>query len=187
MTIVEELRQVAARMATEPDVFDVDFEVAPPVTAEEVRAAEERLGAKLPEDLVALYTTTCGALYFAWRIRDNQTYRLGDEDDTHPGGDVDLRAPGKLRRSRGDDYVIVFSDGAGNGIALDLSDEADPAEPWVTYDHDIDAAEGMTYRDLAHIFQEMRELGFGSDDVTPVTENLLEFLGGRPLHEARVQ
>lgn len=171
------LRQIAARLSSAPDVFDVHFEVRPPARPADVAKAEKKLGAKLPRDLVELYTTVCGGLSFAWSVREGQAYRVRADEDDRPAGQVDLRGPKDLFKWSGTDCAVVWGDGTGDGVALDLTQGAKKA--FVTFDHDNGSGGTPSYAKVADVFADLVEtacMGGRADDL--MTRTLRRFLGG---------
>lgn len=178
MGLVDALRALAAKLGEHPDVFAVELAIGPPATAEAIAAAERNLGRALPPDLVALYRGESGRVSFAWSVRNGQEHRLRAEEGAAPTAQLELWAPGELSRWSGGDHVVVFGDGTGNGVALDLAPRA--RRPWVTFDHDEDAGGAPFFDDVAAVIATLGARAFTADaDEELVTPTLRRFLAGK--------
>lgn len=68
---VERFRKVVAEVEAHPALEVVAFKVKEPAGAEELRAAEEVLGAKLAEPLRRFYGEEANGLLLHWRVRED--------------------------------------------------------------------------------------------------------------------
>jgi hypothetical protein len=183
MKLVETLRRIHDRLASEPEVFSSTFVPRVVATPEELAAAEERIGAKLPADLRAFYLEQAGGVVFAWSVREDHGYRIGAEEGFEPRAQFDVKAPGGLARWTDTCFVPVVSDGSGSGIALDL-EAARTKKPFVDFDHDRPARSGrVRYATLAAVANELAKTGFASEDLA--VPGLMRFLRGGALRNAR--
>jgi hypothetical protein len=177
LTLVASVQRLAARMRQAPDVFFVHLHIAPPAKTSAMAPAERTLGAKLPPDLVSLYTEECASLSFAWSVREGQEYRVRAEEGFRPSGQLDLRAPKELMFWHGTRLAVVFADGTGDGIALDLSDDAEHA--FVSFNHDEALGGEPAWADAPAVVEALAKRMFtrGHRD-EPVTPTLRRFLAG---------
>lgn len=173
--LVEIVKALAARMEEAPEVFKVDLEIAAPASGAVITKAERALGAALPRDLVALYTGECASMSFAWSLRAGQEGRIRAEDGFAPFGQLELHAPGALARWHRTDFAVVFGDGTGDGVALDLG--ADAKAPFVTFDHDESSGGAPRYARVPAVISALAKTFFADEDL--VTPTLARFLAGK--------
>lgn len=94
---VERFRKVAAEVEANPALEVVTFKVREPAGAEELRAAEELLGAKLAAPLRRFYGEEANGLLLHWRIREDlddeemeRVRRQSSDYDFEPPEDPDI-------------------------------------------------------------------------------------------------